>query len=70
MAVVPRHSWLGPAAGFGGVGRLSSLRGEGPLKAVSRHSWLGLAAGFVRGSLANTGPVGGVPLLAWLEVGR
>ena len=46
MSALPRHSWLGPAAGFGGAGCLSLALAEGPVGVVPRHFWAGLAAGF------------------------
>ena len=38
VGAVPRQSWLGPAAGFGGVGGPSPFLAEGPVGVVPRHS--------------------------------
>ena len=46
MGAVPRHSWLGPAAGIWGGGWSLANPGGGPVGAVPRQSGLGPAPGF------------------------
>ena len=57
VGVVPCHSWLGHAAGFGfgGVGVPLPFLVEGPVAALPRGSWLVHTAGFGGWSLATAG---------------
>ena len=45
MGVIPHLSWLGPAAGFGGLGVPQQFLAEDPVGTVPRLSWLGPAIG-------------------------
>ena len=59
---VPPSSWLGEAAGFGGVSGPSPFLAVSPSLVIPRHSWLG----HVAGSYEVCGPCGSsvLPFLA------